>query len=184
MSEVRRKILRFLADCRLEAGNCIPEKPFRFKFYPSLTPPQQRQVEEVLGELVEGGVLKYKLPVVNPVTLSSLLLTEAGEDLIYAESSEPELSSGSTAAQIDRTSVVQHITNNFHGAASAQFGDHNSQIINNYFSELSGKIESSEATFEEKAEAKSLLMKVSEHPLLSRIISGIGVAAIRIQLGI
>lgn len=57
-------------------------------------------------------------------------------------------------------------------AGSAQVGNHNTQNIHNVFQEVIDKIDKSDATPEEKAEAKSLLTKFLEHPLTSSVVGG------------
>lgn len=65
---------------------------------------------------------------------------------------------------------------NFHinNAQSIQIGDFNTQNVVNSFEALVKKIDSSTATQEEKAEAKSLLRKFLAHPL---VVSVLGAAA-------
>ncbi len=54
-------------------------------------------------------------------------------------------------------------------------GNHNQQTVQNSVQELAKVIDSSSATPEEKAEAKGLLKKFLEHPLLSTVVgSAIG----------
>lgn len=61
-----------------------------------------------------------------------------------------------------------------HGAQSVQIGDYNTQNIINSIQALKNQIESSSVSAEEKAEAKSLLSKFLNHPL---VISILGAAA-------
>ena len=56
------------------------------------------------------------------------------------------------------------------GAQSVQIGDYNTQNIINLFQALKNKIESSNATPEQKEEAKSLLSKFITHPLVTSIL--------------
>src|SRR5690606_21893604 len=65
-------------------------------------------------------------------------------------------------------------TINIHGAQSVQVGDYNTQNIVNSFEALVKKIESADASPEEKEEAKGMLRRVLEHPL---VVSVIGAAA-------
>ena len=51
-------------------------------------------------------------------------------------------------------------------------GNHNQQTVQNSVQELAKVIDSSSATPEEKAEAKGLLKKFLEHPLLSAVAGG------------
>ena len=65
-------------------------------------------------------------------------------------------------------------TINIHGAQSVQVGDYNTQNIVNSFEALVKKIENAEASIEEKEEAKGMLRRLLEHPL---VVSIIGAAA-------
>lgn len=65
-------------------------------------------------------------------------------------------------------------TINIHGAQSVQVGDYNTQNIVNSFEALVKKIESSELPLEQKSEAKGMLRKLLEHPV---VVSVIGAAA-------
>ncbi|MBA0205761.1 MULTISPECIES: hypothetical protein [Pectobacterium] len=67
-------------------------------------------------------------------------------------------------------SSMQIATLNVHGPA--QVGNGNTQNIHNVFNQLIQKIEESEATEEEKTEAKNRLAKFLEHPLVTSIIGG------------
>ena len=69
----------------------------------------------------------------------------------------------------------QKPTQNIHigSAQSIQIGDYNTQNIVNSFEALTQIIESSSATDEEKAEAKSLLSKFLSHPLVASILGGV-----------
>ncbi|HET8800009.1 MAG TPA: hypothetical protein VFN01_02390 [Marinobacter sp.] len=65
-------------------------------------------------------------------------------------------------------------TININGAQSVQVGDYNTQNIINSFEVLVKKIEDSNTPDNQKAEAKSLLRKLLEHPA---VVSVIGAAA-------
>jgi hypothetical protein len=67
---------------------------------------------------------------------------------------------------------------NIHGAQSIQIGDYNTQNIVNSFEALVKMIESSTALPEEKAEAKSLLSRLLQHPLVVSIVGAAAGAAI------
>lgn len=68
--------------------------------------------------------------------------------------------------------TVQNI--NIHSTGPVQVGNHNTQNIIDSFNDLAQKIESSTATNSEKQEAKSLLSKLTNNPL---VVSIIGAAA-------
>lgn len=60
---------------------------------------------------------------------------------------------------------------NIHGG-NVQIGDHNRQEITNSIETLNNLINSSQGTPQQKEEAKSLLRKLAEHPLLTAIAGG------------
>ena len=66
---------------------------------------------------------------------------------------------------------MQIATLNVHGPA--QVGNGNTQNIHNVFNQLLQQIEKSEASDAEKNEAKSLLAKFLEHPLVGSIVGGL-----------
>lgn len=68
--------------------------------------------------------------------------------------------------------TVQNIS--IHSSGPVQVGSHNTQNIIDSFNDLAQKIESSTATHSEKQEAKSLLSKLTNNPL---VVSIIGAAA-------
>ncbi|HAU5067991.1 TPA: hypothetical protein JD045_21095 [Citrobacter amalonaticus] len=63
----------------------------------------------------------------------------------------------------------QQIT--IHGG-NVQIGDHNRQEITNSIETLNNLINSSQGTTEQKEEAKGLLRKLAEHPLITAIAGG------------
>lgn len=67
---------------------------------------------------------------------------------------------------------------NISGAQSVQIGDYNTQNIVNSFEALVKMIDSSTAPPDEKAEAKSLLGRLLEHPLVVSIVGAAAGAAI------
>ena len=66
---------------------------------------------------------------------------------------------------------TQHI--NISGAQSVQIGDYNTQNIVNSFDALVKMIDSSNASPSEKAEAKSLIRQVLEHPLVVTVVGAV-----------
>jgi hypothetical protein len=65
-----------------------------------------------------------------------------------------------------------------HGAQSVQIGDYNTQNIINSIQALNNQIESSTASEKEKEEAKSLLSKFLNHPLVTSILGAAAGAVI------
>lgn len=67
---------------------------------------------------------------------------------------------------------AMQITNlNIHG--QAQVGNGNIQNFNSFFTQLQQQIEIADASAEQKEEAKGLLSKLMEHPLVCAIIGGV-----------
>lgn len=173
-SDLEKRMLTFMRDQKMVVGHVFPEKPFRFKFYPSLNPPDRRLVPSVFQKLKAEGILDIKQPVINPITYDIYFLTQNGEEVIYAPNFGEVPPNQPIGTDQREASVTNNITNNFHGSANVQIGDHNSLVVNNYLREIEAQIEASDKTPIEKEQAKSLLMKISENPLLAGIISGLG----------
>lgn len=69
----------------------------------------------------------------------------------------------------------QHLvspTYNFHGANNVQIGDHNTQHIMAAIETLVGQIENAAASDSQKAEAKGLLRRFLEHPVVGAVAGG------------
>jgi hypothetical protein len=66
---------------------------------------------------------------------------------------------------------MQISTLNVHGPA--QVGNGNIQNIHNVFNQILQKIEDADATQEDKEEAKSLIKKLLEHPLVNSVVGGL-----------
>jgi len=69
-------------------------------------------------------------------------------------------------------------TINIQGSHSIQIGDHNTQNVVGAVQTLAHAIESSSGTEDEKAEAKSRLAKLLEHPILASVLGGLTGAVI------
>ena len=67
---------------------------------------------------------------------------------------------------------------NISGAHSVQIGDHNTQSIVSSFEALVTMIDSSNAPPDEKAQAKSLLSKLLQHPLIVSIVGTVAGAVV------
>ena len=64
-------------------------------------------------------------------------------------------------------------TINIHSAQAVQIGDHNTQQITATIQTLVQEIDASDASQAEKAEAKSLLQKFLEHPLVVSVVGAV-----------
>jgi hypothetical protein len=70
---------------------------------------------------------------------------------------------------------VEFVTNqtiNISGSTNVVVGDHNTQTVTKTVHDLIAVIESANAPPEQKAEAKGLLRKFLEHPLLAAVAGG------------
>lgn len=105
---------------------------------------------------------------------SGLGLTEEGQGrAISCINAKPaENTSGSTIS-------IGSLVNN----GSAQFGDNNTQNIENTFTYLIEQIDKSSASPEQKNEAKNLIKRILEHPVTSAII-GAASTIIAAKLGV
>lgn len=71
---------------------------------------------------------------------------------------------------------MENKTINFHGNVNGenlQIGDHNQITVTQHITELERAIEKSNGTPEQKEEAKGMLQRLSEHPLLVSIAGGV-----------
>lgn len=133
--------------------------------FPATFAPGKIIIWDELADIEEGDAVLRALP--NGKDEKSVIAEvfySQGMDLIKAHY-QVKFTKGGIAAMKQPS---HNITIN--GAQSVQIGDHNTQNIINSFSELKNKIESSNATAEEKAEAKSLLANFISHPLVTSLL--------------
>lgn len=71
-----------------------------------------------------------------------------------------------------KVEFVQNKSINITGSSNVIVGDHNQQNISNYVKEIVRAIDESQATSAEKAEAKGLLRKFIEHPMVTAVAGG------------
>lgn len=104
---------------------------------------------------------------------SAILLTEKG----FARATSVEKANH----QKETNTPVQNITIN--QAGNVQVGNNNTINIQNTFSEIIRKIENSGASLERKEEAKGLIKKLINHPIIADILSGSTLQVIQRMLG-
>ncbi len=68
-----------------------------------------------------------------------------------------------------KVEFVQNKSINITDSSNVIVGDHNKQNISHHISEIARAIDASQATAEQKAEAKSLLRKFVEHPMVTAV---------------
>ena len=78
---------------------------------------------------------------------------------------------GKTAADV-KVEFVQHNTINITGSSNVVVGDNNNQLVKHHVGDLLQLIESASASPAEKNEAKSLLRRFLEHPLIAALAGG------------
>lgn len=71
-----------------------------------------------------------------------------------------------------KVEFVHSKTVNVTGSSNVVVGNHNNLTINQHVSELARLIDDSDGTVEQKAEAKSLLRRFVEHPLITSVAGG------------
>lgn len=71
-----------------------------------------------------------------------------------------------------KVEFVQNKSINISDSSNIIVGDHNQQNITHHVKEIVRAIDESQATPEEKAEAKSLLRKFIEHPMVTAVAGG------------
>lgn len=90
----------------------------------------------------------------------------------YGEFASYELGIEKEGVQ-DRSSKTASQTINFYNSQGIQIGDYNIQNVIDMFEELAAKIEESDATTEEKLEAKNRLSAFLNHPIASSVLGGV-----------
>lgn len=74
--------------------------------------------------------------------------------------------------------MANYVINGNINAGNLQIGNNNNQNIENAISKILGEIDKLDASEEQKKEAKGLLQKFVEHPIISGIISGVTLKAL------
>ncbi len=74
--------------------------------------------------------------------------------------------------------MANYVINGNINASNLQIGNNNNQNIENAISQILGEIDKMDASEEQKKEAKGLLQKFVEHPIISGIMSGITLKAL------
>ena len=172
MDPLELKLMEFCRDLKLEVGNMLPEKPFRFGFYADLNPKEQGDLQGTADRLVAQGYLCERE---SKMSGSDLALGQAGFDFIYSAQFERLLKGDPP---------VTSQTFNFNGTGhNIQIGNNNSQQIISAIQLLTEEINKADVPEEAKAEAKSMLVALMNNPLVSGLLSGVGATALGKLLG-
>jgi hypothetical protein len=116
----------------------------------------------ISGQLDEHGLITWKaIKSFGGVVFGLGKITALGIDVVE----------GVTAPDI-KVEFVQNKSINITGSSNVIVGDHNKQNISHHISEIARAIDASQATHEQKAEAKSLLRKFVENPMVTAIAGG------------
>lgn len=75
---------------------------------------------------------------------------------------------------LKKNNNINSQTFNFNDSSYIQIGDHNVQNVINMLQDLTHKIDSTEASPEEKAQAKELLATFLRHPIVTSVLGGAG----------
>jgi hypothetical protein len=119
-------------------------------------------IEETLKACFARKLIEFKY--IGHAGFSSVWLTEEGQGR--------GLSAKLGKNRSYELGATMHITNlNIQG--QAQVGSGNVQNINNFLTQLHQQIENADAPTTQKEEAKNLLSKFIEHPLVSAILGGV-----------
>lgn len=112
-------------------------------------------------QLAEHGLIEWKPLRGRGQTVGGVgKITAFGVDVIEGESKPP------ISITLDHSISV-------HGSSNVQIGSHNVQDVSVEIGKLIAAINDSTATEAEKAEAKSLLRKFLEHPLVASVVGGL-----------
>ena len=161
-----------------------------FNFKPQHTEQYFKSSEEVISDGEDLAEFKNKYPYTDDEIekamktcrvyeyikcwdFSAVLLTEKG----FARATSVEKANHQKETNVP----VQNITIN--QAGNVQVGNNNTINIQNTFSEIIQKIENSDASSEQKKEAKGLIKKLINNPIIADILSGSTLLAIQRILG-
>lgn len=121
--------------------------------------PEEKEKIRIAEQLAQYGLIEFKM--LNRHLGGMARIKAAGVDVMEGTAKSP------LAITIDQSQTI-----NVSGSSNFQIGDGNTQTINDGIAVLVQEIEKSGGSAEEKAEAKSLLRRVLEHPLVAAIAGG------------
>ncbi|MBA3023420.1 MAG: hypothetical protein FP821_05925 [Sideroxydans sp.] len=121
--------------------------------------PEQSERIRIARQLAEHGLIKFQMLNLHLGGLASI--TAEGVDVMEGAVKPP------IAMNIDQRQTI-----NINGSSNFQVGHGNTQEIQAGVSILLNAIEKSDASPQQKEEAKTLLRKFLEHPLVSAVAGG------------
>ena len=150
-NELRGKLLKELYDRRREPWTQIGLDHFN--------DPEAQETVRIAEQLSQYGLIEFKM--LNRHLGGQARILAFGVDVIEGTTHAP------ISISIDGSQTI-----NISNSSNIQVGDHNSQTINSGVQALIKTINESNASPSEKEEAKSLLKKLLEHPLVAAIAGG------------
>ncbi len=122
----------------------------------------EQDVLQVCDQLAQHGMLEWRVLKGHGVIQTRMGKINAfGIDVVEREAT-PDI----------KVEFVTNQTINISGSTNVVVGDHNTQTVTKTVHDLIAVIESANAPPEQKAEAKGLLRKFLEHPLLAAVAGG------------
>ena len=122
----------------------------------------EQDILQVCSQLGQHGLIEWKsLASFDNISAGMGKITAFGIDVVEGEAT-PDI----------KIEFVQNQTVNISNSSNVVVGNNNTQTIKNTVRDLVSVIESSSASLADKTEAKSLLRKFLEHPLLAAVASG------------
>lgn len=122
-------------------------------------------IEDILAisdQLGQHGLIEWKvLKSIGNISAGLGKISAFGIDVVEGEAT-PGI----------KVELVQNKTISVSGSSNVVVGDHNQLSVAQYISKLSQIIDKSNGTPEQKAEAKGLLRRLVEHPLVASIAGG------------
>lgn len=116
-------------------------------------------ISDQLGQhgLIEWKALKY----ISGIADGQGKISAFGIDVVEGEAT-PDI----------KVEFVQNKSVNITGSSNVVVGDHNQLTVTQHIAELARVIDNSSGTPEQKAEAKSIIRRLAEHPLVAAIAGG------------
>jgi len=122
----------------------------------------EQDILQICDQLAQHGMLEWRVVKSHGVISTGMGKINAfGIDVVEREAI-PDI----------KVEFVQNQTINISGSSNVVVGDNNTQAVTQTVRDLVAVIESSAASAEQKSEAKGLLRKFLEHPLLAAVAGG------------
>lgn len=114
---------------------------------------------EISDQLGQHGLIEWKVfKPISGIADGRGKISAFGIDVVEGEAT-PDI----------KVEFVQTKTVNVTGSSNVVVGDHNQLTVTQHIAELARVIDNSSGTSEQKAEAKSIIRRLAEHPLVAAI---------------